>query len=247
MVAAYLASQGFFPTIPAAENLAEVGAAFGAAGAVVSVLAFAAVVASLVGQWRALAGQMNDLQEQKKLLADQTWTLKVASAAQTRAAESLQGQLDHMSRRAKLDDYDRRLDRFVDAQRALDDDVSAVELTSEMDHRDARDRLGNRYWSALTNLTHALSRIQEDAALADEFEDLKTELKAVTATEAKLLYLALVPSRVPPNYKPSKLGRSWASYQLAPFVETRDDPQGRALTFRNHFLPLVRNGKSRGS
>lgn len=247
LVVAQWAVEGRLPGIPAAENLGEVGAAYGAAGAIISGLAFIAVVTSMVSQRRQLLRQQEELTsqkaelaEQKALLGAQTEALTATSRAQRDAAASLQGQLDHMARRARLEDYDRRLERFVDAQAALDDEAMGAALDSGMSLADARARLTDRYSAALTNLLRELNRMAEDPVTAPQAVELRKELKTSLKREEALLYLALVPPWVGERYEPSELGRLWVAFGLHPFVPMEGTLAGRAKVFRKHFWPLRR-------
>ena len=249
LVVAHYAGRGSIPTIPAAENLGEVGAAYGAAGAIISGFAFVAVVISMVGQKRQLLLQQSELreqkaelEEQKTLLTEQTRALTATSKAQAQAAGSLQGQLDHMARRARLEDYDRRLERFVSAQAALEDGVLDGALDPDLDHEEAQARLGERYLAALTNVMRELDRMKADPVTEMEAEDLRRELKTFLRREEFLLYLALVPRRVGKGYKPAERGRLWARFGLHPFVRLSRSAEGRAKVFRDHFWPLRGEG-----
>ena len=246
---AQVAVLGWLPSVPAATNLAEVGAAYGAAAAFISGFAFVAVVASMVGQKRQLLRQQEDLtaqraelEEQKRLLVAQTEALTTTSHAQRGAAVSLQGQLTLMSRRARLDDYDRRLERLAGAQADLDDETLRESPEADISHDEARARLGRRYLSALTNLLRELERLRDDPALgARAVEELREELKTSLERERALLYLAVVPTRAPGRYKLTELGRLMADFKLFPYIEL-EGARGRAAVYLKHFWPRVRDG-----
>lgn len=243
---AQLAVLGWVPTVPAAEDLGEVGAAYGAAGTIISGFAFIAVVVPLVGQKRQLLKQQEELveqkaelKEQKRLLTEQTKALTETSDAQRDAAGSLQGQLSHMLARARLDDYDRRLGRFIEAQAQLDETQLDVELGSSISHVRARDRLGPRYLTALTNLLRGLDRLKGIPNLEPSAEELARELRTSLEREHTLLYLAVVPSWVPPeDYTPSELGRLMAGHGLFPYIPEEEfmSAQGRPAIYREHFV-----------
>lgn len=147
-----------------------------------------------------------------------------------------------MTRRARLDDYDRRFERFVSAQAALREEIFHARIDPELDHDEAQARLGDRYLAALTNLMRELERLRGDPVAKVEAEDLRRELKTFLRREEDLLYLALVPRRVGKGYVPSERGRLWARLGLHPFIPLSRRLEGRARVFRDHFWPLRDEG-----
>ena len=240
LIMAQLAVEGLIPTVPAATNLGEVGAAYGAAGAIISGSAFVAVVVSLVGQRRQIRRQEEALTEQQARLEAQTEALTVTSEAQRIAAESLQGQLAHMSRRARLDDYDRRLERFVEVQASLDGQDLDVPIASGISHGEARERLGRRYLAALLNVLRSLERLRSDPALAEQAEEMRRELRTSLDREQALLYLAVVPTWIPDDYMPTELGRLMSELRLFPYVDFESEG-ARVRIFRERFFRPLRS------
>ena len=247
LVVAQMAVLGLIPTVPAARNLGEVGAAYGVAALLISGFA---LVASTLRQSRQirmqreqLAAQRAELNEQKRLLVAQTEALAATSRAQTDAAGSLQGQLSHMSARGRLDDYNRRLERFVELQAGLDEETLDVDLGADISQQEARDRLGHRYLATLTILLSELERLRDDPILSRQAEALRGELETILRRDKVILYLALVPppSRLPREYAPSELGRLVAVHRLFPFVRLKD-ATGRAAVYEEHFWPLRQGG-----
>lgn len=104
---------------------------------------------------------------------------------------------------------------------------------------DARARLGPRYLSALTNLLRELDRLLGGADPIPQASELRRELETGLEGEQALLYLALVPQRVPPGYTPNELGRLMARHRLFPFLPTEEfrRPDGRPAVFRAYFWP----------
>ena len=106
-----------------------------------------------------------------------------------------------------------------------------------MNHKEARVRLGHRYWACLLNLLRELSRLRSDQATAAQAEELERDLRTSIERERNLLYLAVVPRDVPPHFKPSELGRLLVSMDLLPYIGAKDTSR-RWATFSHHFLPL---------
>jgi cell division protein FtsL len=245
---AHAAVVGWIPTIPAAQDLGEVGAAYGVAAVLISGFA---LVASMVQQRRQLHSQQKNLAAQQQRLKGQldelvrqTEALIETSRAQSRAATSLEGQLVHMSERGRLDDYDRRLERFAELQVEIEDEALDVDVASDISQEEAQRRLGRLYLATLTILLGELERLRHDPVLALRAQGLEQELRTGLGwKERVLLYLAVVPPhpRLPSGYKPSELGRLMMVLGLLPYIEPQDTTE-RAATFRRHFLPLWRRG-----
>lgn len=243
---AQMAVWGLIPSLPPANDLGEAASMYGAAGTIISGLVIFASLAlqarQLKRQQADLTKQQSELQEQKSLLDKQVKALTETSRSQRDAADNLRDQLFHMLARTSLDDYDRRLGRFIDAQAHLHQRHRDLDfgLDSPIPRDEARDLLGPRYLTTLTNLLRGLDRLCGVQNLDPPPGELVRELRTSLQHEQNLLYLAVVPTRVPDHhYKPSELGRLMAAMALFPFVRWNELPPGRAAVFRDHFYPLI--------